>query len=198
MLTETQIKAIERHKRFKADIAAKAASLNALKPSDGKSKDPAPVPSSVSKRFDALEREVSDLHEILASQGELIAKLFKESISDTPRFSEILDVVCDHYGISLLEITSQRRSLTATKPRTIAYYLARKLTGLSMPQIGARLGGRDHTTVLSGANRIAKEIQSDDLLRKDIDRLELKIAEKVLNRESPRGQQVVHKLPGLS
>lgn len=200
MLTETQIRAHERHKKFHADIAAKAAALNKPNPVTQAVAMPQtpPAPPSTSGRIDALERQVADLQEALSAQGALISRLFKESISDTPRLSEITEAVCAHYSISEIEITSQRKKLVTTRPRMIAYYLARKLTGLSLPQIGAKLGGRDHTSVLNGANKIAKEIQSDELLRDDCDLLELKIAEKVLNRETPRGRQVVHKLPVLA
>ena len=202
--TQSQIDANERSKRFHASIAAKAAELNRPKQPLGKEAAKLPavekqvhiaMPAQASDRIDQLEQKVAELQETLDRHGEIFAKMCRDSLSDTPRFAEIVETVSQFYAVSLVALTSPRRSMVITRPRQIVYYLARKLTGLSLPQIGYRLGKRDHATVRHGIEKITKEMKRDELLRDDIDLLELKIAEKVLNREIPRGQQVIHKLP---
>ena len=67
----------------------------------------------------------------------------------------------------------------------MTYYLARKLTRLSLPQIAVRLGDRDHTTVYKGFMSVAHNVRKDELLRDDLDVLRSRIAEKVLARTPP-------------
>lgn len=153
------------------------------------------VSASVLEKIARLERQILELQEAVSRQAEMIGAVSKETLGDTPRLAEIIDVICDFYGLTTVELTNSQKSARLTVPRKITYYLARKLTGLSMPQIGLRLGDRDHSTIAKGAASIAKAAEANELLRDDIDLLELKIAEKVLNRETLRGQQVVHRLP---
>ena len=195
--------AAELHNAHKARLERIAQAAERHKAMDTISEQPKPRVSlppiiSSSERVDQLERRIQDLEEVIDRQGELLAKLFKDTLSDTPRFNEVVEAVCAFYGITLVQITSARRTASLVKPRQIVCYLARKLTGLSMPQIAKRLGGRDHTTVLHGANKIQDDMKKDDILRDDLDLLELKIAEKVLNREAPRGKQIVHRLPVMA
>lgn len=146
---------------------------------------------SYNDRLVSLETEIKELRGSLARQAEMISSLARDG-AIPPKMSEIIEVVCDYYGLTAAQITSPRKS--DARPRMIVYFLARKLTTLSMPQIGRQLGDRDHSTVQKGAQRIAKLSKVDEILRDDIDLLELKVAEKVLNRESPQGLHVVHKL----
>ena len=74
---------------------------------------------------------------------------------------EIIRVVCDYYHVSQLDIISARRTLNVMIPRQIVMYLARELTPMSTPQIGARLGNRDHSTIIHGAKKIERRIASD-------------------------------------
>jgi chromosomal replication initiator protein len=189
------------HKARLAAIAEKAAELNRSKQPVFKDAAPKtvekimPAHTSAADKIEQLERRIEELQEALDRHGEILAKMCRDSLSDTPRFTEIVETVSQFYGVSLVALTSPRRSMVITRPRQVVYYLARKLTGLSLPQIGYRLGKRDHTTVMHGIEKITKDMKRDELLRDDVDLLELKVAEKVLNRETPRGQQVVHKLP---
>lgn len=62
--------------------------------------------------------------------------------------------VCKYFRITLMDIVSERRDRYICRPRMVAFYLCRKLTTNSFPQIGRKFGDRDHTTVLNGIRRI--------------------------------------------
>jgi hypothetical protein len=78
-----------------------------------------------------------------------------------PTIRAIKLCVCSHFNLTMSEIDSVRRTANVMVPRQIAYYLARKLTSRSLPEIGRKFGGRDHTTVLHSANKIERLIQTD-------------------------------------
>jgi len=85
---------------------------------------------------------------------------------------DIKRAVCKYYGISNVELTSNRRNLETTRPRQIAMYFAKKLSGKSMPEIGRRFGKRDHTTVLNAIRRIEKLCREDMAIAHDVAHLE--------------------------
>lgn len=87
----------------------------------------------------------------------------------------ILEVVSEHYNISVADITSKKRPRDIAYPRQIVMYLCRKLTDASLPKIGELLGKRDHTTVLHGYKTINKLMTTDATLRNSIDILIKKI-----------------------
>jgi chromosomal replication initiator protein len=78
-----------------------------------------------------------------------------------------VEAVCRYYNVSQDAMFSSSRSRTIAYPRQIAMYLARTETDASLPQIGARLGNRDHTTILYGYEKIAKQVERDDSIRRD-------------------------------
>jgi hypothetical protein len=71
-----------------------------------------------------------------------------------PRVSYIMDVVADHFGVSLQDILSIRRNESIVHARHVAIYLARSTTTHSLPVIGRLFGGRDHTTILHAVRKI--------------------------------------------
>ena len=73
----------------------------------------------------------------------------------------IQDAVVERFGISMQELTGDRRSQQIVYPRQVAMYLCRELTDSSLPKIGKKFGGRDHTTVIHATSKIAKLIQED-------------------------------------
>ncbi len=80
--------------------------------------------------------------------------------------SRILAAVAAHYDVEVAEILAHRRTAHLVIPRQVAVYLAKALTGRSLPDIGRRFGGRDHTTILHGVRKIAALMQRDaDLAR---------------------------------
>ena len=70
------------------------------------------------------------------------------------RIEDIQIAVCRHYRISRHDMISGRRTANIVFPRQVAYYLSKKLTLRSLPEIGRRFGGKDHTTVLHGIRKI--------------------------------------------
>lgn len=68
--------------------------------------------------------------------------------------TEILRAVSDVWGVRVIDIISQRRTHNVMRPRQAVYALSCELTVLSLPQIGRAIGGRDHTTVLHGKNKM--------------------------------------------
>lgn len=80
----------------------------------------------------------------------------------------VMQVVSEYYGIEPDAIRGKARNKEIVRPRHVIMYLAREEAGASLPEIGAQLGGRDHTTVMYGVNKIAEDIEQDDALRRDI------------------------------
>ncbi len=81
---------------------------------------------------------------------------------------EIQRRVCDHYRIRHAEMSSARRAREVARPRQVAMYLAKQLTPRSLPEIGRRFGGRDHTTVIHAVKQIEKLRATDAELDADV------------------------------
>jgi len=79
--------------------------------------------------------------------------------------------VAEHYNIRISEMHSARRARAVARPRQVAMYLAKQLTSRSLPEIGRKFGGRDHTTVMHAVKRIDELRQNDSTLSEDIDLL---------------------------
>ena len=146
-LTPTQIQAIERSKAFHAKIAEAASKLNDLKTISMLEALPSapPVPQSKRQWF-----QIVDEH------------------ANQPFVTEIVLAVANHYGFSRMDICSMCRTAKVVRARQIAYYLSKKLTGKSLPEIGRRIGDRDHTSVLSGIRKIERMRPVDPELDTDI------------------------------
>jgi len=81
---------------------------------------------------------------------------------------QIVETVALHFGVKVPALQGRSRSRAIARPRQIAMYLIREETGASLPQIGAMLGGRDHTTILYGCERIADLIEEDTDIRRQV------------------------------
>ncbi|MBV8594104.1 MAG: chromosomal replication initiator protein DnaA, partial [Caulobacteraceae bacterium] len=81
------------------------------------------------------------------------------------KIEEIQKLVASHYSVSRADILSSRRTAVVVKPRQVAMFLAKALTMRSLPEIGRRFGGRDHTTVLHAVRKIEQLAASDATLR---------------------------------
>lgn len=83
--------------------------------------------------------------------------------------ADIQRVAAEHFGIPVAEMTSDRRGISVARPRQVAMYLAKQKTPRSLPEIGRRFGGRDHTTVIWAIRRIdqlrAADPEFDDEVR---------------------------------
>jgi chromosomal replication initiator protein len=81
---------------------------------------------------------------------------------------EIQRRVAEYYSVKLSDMMSARRAREVARPRQVAMYLAKKLTPRSLPEIGRRFGGRDHTTVMHAVKRIDELRAADRELEADI------------------------------
>ena len=96
---------------------------------------------------------------------DLISPYSKKEI--TPEL--IIDVVAEHFHIKPEDIISHKRSADIAFPRHIAMYLCRQMTQTPLEAIGKALGGRDHSTILYGSEKIAKETANNETTKSTID-----------------------------
>jgi chromosomal replication initiator protein len=87
------------------------------------------------------------------------------------KIEDILRIISRHYGVSKGDLLSQRRHRSVVWPRQIGMYLAKQLTARSLPEIGRRFGGRDHTTVLHAIRKIEGEITKNPRLEDELEEL---------------------------
>lgn len=92
----------------------------------------------------------------------------------TPEY--IIQVVADHFGLTPLDISSQKRNKEIVFPRQIVMYLCQNMTTASLQVIGKFLGGRDHTTIIYGREKIATQIEKSESLANTIEILKKKIS----------------------
>jgi chromosomal replication initiator protein len=83
----------------------------------------------------------------------------------------IQEIVCAHYQVKTSDLRSKRRGRSVSEPRQIVMYVARTLTSLSLDEIGAHFGGRDHTTVLYAVRRVADRVRVDPPFAATVNRL---------------------------
>lgn len=93
------------------------------------------------------------------------------------KIEDIQKLVASHYSISRPDILSSRRTATVVRPRQIAMYLSKVLTLRSLPEIGRRFGGRDHTTVLHAVRKIETLAKTDGTLSEEIELLKRMLTE---------------------
>ncbi len=84
---------------------------------------------------------------------------------------EIQRRVAEHFNIKMGEMQSARRARVVARPRQVAMYLAKQLTSRSLPEIGRKFGGRDHTTVIHAVKKIEELSASDTALAEDVELL---------------------------
>ena len=113
---------------------------------------------------------------------ELANEALKDLISkDRPKIitaEYIQEIVATYFHLKPEELKSSKRTRNIAYPRQIAMYLCRKLTDLSLPKIGEKFGGRDHTTIIHGFEKISRELQTDIELTQMLNELESKITAK--------------------
>jgi chromosomal replication initiator protein len=84
------------------------------------------------------------------------------------KIEDILKIVGRHYNVARSDLLSPRRSRSVVVPRQVGMYLAKKLTPRSLPEIGRRFGGRDHSTVLHAVRKIEEQLRSDERLAREV------------------------------
>lgn len=116
-----------------------------------------------------LELATTALQDIVSRQSELTV-------------SQIIAAVANYYRLDEETLIRRGRTKEVAAARQMAMYLAREETDASLPQIGEALGGRDHTTVMHGWEKIASQIEQDDRLRREM----LSIREIIYSKVRPR------------
>jgi len=109
---------------------------------------------------------------------EITMELTQDCLADVIRASdrkitveEIQRKVSEHYNIRLSDLIGPKRVRTFARPRQVAMYLSKQLTSRSLPEIGRRFGGRDHTTVMHGVRKIEELMQQDSQIADDLEML---------------------------
>ena len=93
------------------------------------------------------------------------------------KIEDIQKLVASHFNVSRGDILSARRTASVVRPRQIAMYLSKLLTPRSLPEIGRRFGGRDHTTVLHAVRKITGLVTTDATLSEEIELLKRMLLE---------------------
>ena len=110
----------------------------------------------------------------------LAAEALKDLISPdenrkiTPEL--IIETVSEHFGISVADLKSASRDAKTTSARHIAMYLCRSMTDTPLKMIGSLLGGRDHSTVKHGVDKVSKDMENNDSLKNTISIIQKKIS----------------------
>lgn len=106
---------------------------------------------------------------------EALKDLIFPKVSDdtTPEF--IIQIVADHFDLNAYDITSSKRRKDIVYPRQIAMYLCREMTSTPLQQLGKVFGGRDHTTILHGIDKIKADIPDNEFLQNTLSVLKKKI-----------------------
>ncbi len=120
----------------------------------------------------------------LEKNREVTVELAEEALKDivSPGDSKaitpegIMQVVADHYNLTMLDLVSQKRSKDIAYPRQIAMYLCRTMTDVSSQEIGRLMGGRDHSTILHGVEKISSDLEVSPTLQNTIDILKKKLS----------------------
>ena len=146
-------------------------------------RQPIPVPDAV---LDLIAHQVhSNIRELEGALNAVLARaqlmrqpltveLAQQALRDLlPRTEhrtpeEIIATVAKFYGLKVEDLTGKKRHRSVVRPRQIAMFLAREETNASLPQIGRALGGRDHTTILHGYEKIADLLERDEALRREL------------------------------
>ncbi|WP_305984243.1 chromosomal replication initiator protein DnaA [Roseibium sp. MMSF_3544] len=87
------------------------------------------------------------------------------------KVEEIQQIVCKHFSVTKADLLSSCRARTLVRPRQIAMYIAKVMTGRSLPEIGRRFGNRDHTTVLHAVRKIEAMVTTDNVLAQEVELL---------------------------
>ena len=148
-----------RTERTPSLLATRAAQLG-ISPEEAEQRDFAPDSprgNSICRMVDAAEVAIRDL--IRAREPKRV------------KIEDIQKLVASHYSVTRADILSSRRTAIVVKPRQVAMYLAKALTLRSLPEIGRRFGGRDHTTVLHAVRKIEGLCSGDSALREELELL---------------------------
>tara|TARA_R110002020_G_scaffold44911_16_gene128849 strand:- start:1523 stop:3043 length:1521 start_codon:yes stop_codon:yes gene_type:complete len=135
-------------------------------------------------RMNATPRDLEGAFNQIVAQSEFLGtpitlETVQETLSDSRYMAgqrltvdRIQRAVCEEFNVTLTDMTSKRRARVIARPRQVAMYLSKKLTKRSLPDIGRRFGGRDHTTVMHAVKRIDELRASDAEFNAQIETVE--------------------------
>ena len=110
----------------------------------------------------------------------LAEDLLKDHITPSERreitADVIIEIVAEHYNLNRSELASPTKKKNIAYPRQIAMYLCREMTDVPLVTVGELLGGRDHSTVIHGCDRISTDLRTNEQLQSTIENLRKKIA----------------------
>ncbi|OPY15022.1 MAG: Chromosomal replication initiator protein DnaA [Syntrophus sp. PtaB.Bin001] len=113
---------------------------------------------------------------------DLVKQVLKDIIklreTEDVTFEEIIKAVAARYNLKISDIKSQSKNKNLALARQITMYLVRKLTGSSFPDIGEKIGGRDHSTVIYANNKIRKQLETDYKLKAALQEIEDQLLKK--------------------
>jgi len=156
-----------------AILQAKAAALQVRVPDDVLQYVAQHVHSNIRELEGALNRVLAyaNLHDRSLSQEAAAAALDQVLVERNrakPSMQTIVQAICSYYHVTTDALKGKARDRGIVVPRQVAMYLMREVAGAPLAQIGAELGGRDHTTVLHGADKVSTQMQDDAALRRDV------------------------------
>ena len=133
------------------------------------------ITSNVRELEGALKRLVAHSQLVgrpitLESTQELLHDLLRAS-DRRVTIEEIQKKVAEHFNTRLSDMSSARRARAVARPRQVAMYLSKQLTSRSLPEIGRKFGGRDHTTVMHAVSRIESLMNSDSVIADNLELL---------------------------
>jgi chromosomal replication initiator protein len=109
---------------------------------------------------------------------EVLKKILKQSEKEEVTIEEIIKTVSGKLGVKISDIKSKKKNKNLVQARQIAMYLSRKMTPSSFPDIGEKIGGKDHSTVIYANNKISKALEKDLKLQKIVNDIEESISNK--------------------
>ncbi len=124
-----------------------------------------------------IQHRFSEGNMSMEELDKVIAHLIKSADTKRVRIEDIQKIVARQFNVSKNDLLSNRRTRVIVRPRQIAMYLAKVMTPRSLPEIGRRFGGRDHTTVLHAVRKIESMTSDDQKLAHEIELLKRLILE---------------------
>jgi chromosomal replication initiator protein len=160
------------------------AKLDAVKTKGGSVIVPERVMEFLAHKIVSNVRELEGALNRVVAYSDLVGRpvsleMAEDVLSDLLRANErrvtIDDIqrrVAEYYNLRMADLLSARRARVVARPRQVAMYLSKQLTTRSLPEIGRKFGGRDHTTVMHAVKKIEELKACDMAIREDVDMLE--------------------------
>ena len=138
------------------------------------------IATKITTNIRELEGAITSVYAMAQATGEAPTLELAQNIlgyvpqikQDNIDISNVLDVIAKYYKVRIVDIKGKARHKSIILPRQMCMYLARKLTSLSLEEIGASIGRRDHTTVMHSIEKIEKLSAKDESINRQMEELE--------------------------